>query len=438
MAPFLSRRSSLDPSNSVRKAVQFARSRDPSSNRFAVPGSPGEVRPFRILVVEDSELDFELLLATLRREHVEVEAHRVETRAQLQQALDEHDWDAVIADHQLPSFSGAEALRVVRATGRILPFLVVSGTIGEEAAVAAMRNGADDYLIKGRLARLAPALLNALSLAQARRENRQASIALQRSEQQLRDLYAHLETAVEEERAEIAREVHDDVGGMLTALRFDLSWIERHGDAASAERAHHAMNTLAQVMQTAQRIQRNLRPPVLDAGLLDALAWQVSEFRRSTGIDVTFEHNVGDALAIDEARAMTVYRTLQESLTNVAKHAAATAVRVDLIVGAGQLSLEITDDGVGLKAIDLERPGSFGLKGLAERALHVGGWFEISPGERGTCALLSMPLPSARPAAASKATMPTPTPTPAPIPTPSMPSTAPAAAPAPAPAGTAR
>lgn len=350
-----------------------------------------EARPFRILVVEDSELDYELLVATLKRERLNVSARRVQTRSELQRCLDESDWDAVIADNQLPSFSGLEALQVVRATGRTLPFLIVSGTIGEEAAVAAMRSGADDYLVKGRLARLAPALLNALSLAQARQERQRAAHALAQSERTLRELYAHLENVVDEERASIAREVHDDVGGMLTTLRFDLSWIERNGDEASAVRARHAMQTLAGVMQTAQRIQRNLHPPVLDSGILDAIHWQVGEFRRSCGIAVHFSHNVA-SIDLDKTRAMTVYRTLQESLTNIARHAHATSVRIDLIADADHLSLEISDDGVGLDASRLAKRGSFGLRGLAERARRADGWIDVSSGERGTCVLLSLPL----------------------------------------------
>jgi len=348
-------------------------------------------RPFRLLVLEDSELDYELLTATLARDGLAVAARRIETRVQLLEALAHGPWDAMIADHQLPTFSGTEAVQLVRSVDRILPFLIVSGTLGEEAAVAAMRNGADDYLVKGRLARLSPALLNAISLAQARRERERAARALERSEQRLHELYVHLQTVVDDERAAIAREIHDDVGGMLTTLRLDLSWIERNGDAASVERARHALQTVVGVMQSAQRIQRNLRPPVLDAGLLEAMNWQVAEFRRSTGIDLEFSHNV-PALELDETRAMTVYRTLQEALTNVARHAGACAVRVDLIVTGGELSLEIADDGVGLAPQALEKTSSFGLRGLSERARKVGGWIDVSAGERGTCVLLSMPL----------------------------------------------
>lgn len=355
-----------------------------------------------MLVVEDSELDYELLLATFAREQLAVEARRVETREQLVAALAEAQWSAVISDHHLPGFSGTEALQIVRSGDRILPFIIVSGMIGEDAAVTAMRNGADDYLVKGRLARLVPALLNALSAAEARRERARTALALEASQHRLRELLTHLDAVVDEERAGIAREVHDDIGGTLTALRFDLSWIERNGDARSATRARHAIETLGQAMQAAQRIQRNLRPPVLDAGLLEALAWQIDEFRRRTGIAVDFSSNV-ETLALDAELAMTVYRTLQEALTNVVKHAAAASVRVGLIAGAGQLSLEIADDGVGLRSTDLDKPASFGLRGLAERAQRAGGWLDASPAALGTCLLLSLPLAPPRALAAERA-----------------------------------
>ena len=354
----------------------------------APPESP---QPIRLLVVEDSQVDYELLLATLAHERLHVTARRIEERDELIHALAEARWDAIISDHHLPRFSSTEALQVVRASGLNLPFIIVSGLIGEETAVAAMRDGADDFLVKGRLARLAPALLNALAAAEARRERLRTARELEQSQQRLRELLAHLDTVVDEERGAIAREIHDDVGGLLTALRFDLSWIERSGEERSAERARYAKQTLTQAMQATQRIQRNLRPPVLDAGLLEALHWQIEDFRRRTGIAVAFSSNV-EALALGTVTAMTVYRTLQEALTNVTKHAQASSVRVGLVVGANELSLEVADEGVGLRSPDLDKPASFGLRGLLERAARAGGWLDVSPGARGTCVLLSLPI----------------------------------------------
>ena len=354
------------------------------------PGDP-QATPIRLLVVEDSELDFELLLRSLRRQHLEPQALRVEDAAALRSALAAGPWDAVVSDHHLPSFSSGEALRLVREHDPALPFVIVSGTIGEDAAVAAMQAGADDYLIKGRLARLGPALRNAMSSAGARREHEAARRALADSERRLRELADHLQQAVEAERAAIAREVHDDVGGMLTALRFDIAWIERHGDEPVRARARQGLDTLNQAVLAVQRLLRNLRPPALEAGLVDALEVLVDQFQRRTGIATRFTHN-RDRVEVGEPVALTVYRVAQESLTNVAKHAQAQRARVDLFVGDDTLSLEVSDDGIGLRPGDVDKPGSFGLRGLTERVRQVDGWLEVAVGEARGAVMLTIPL----------------------------------------------
>jgi len=344
----------------------------------------------RILVVEDSPEDFDLLVATLGHQGLNVDCVRVEDAESMTAALAEPGWDAVISDHHLPRFSSTEALQTMLDAGLHLPFLIVSGAIGEDAAVAAMRAGADDYLIKGRLARLGPALTNAMRAAESRRERQRAERALRASEQRLHELSAHLQRVVEEERKAIAREIHDEVGGMLTALRFDLSWIERNGEGAIAQRASQALGTLKIAQQASQQIMRNLRPPVLDAGIVPALDWQLAEFRKRTGCAARLRANT-DHVALSDDVAMTVYRTLQEALTNVVKHSGATRVDVDLVVREGMLSLEILDDGRGIGSADLEKSMSYGLRGLAERARAVDGWLEVAPGRSGTALLLTVP-----------------------------------------------
>lgn len=344
----------------------------------------------RILVVEDFEPDYELLSMTLGRQGIAAHCLRVEDGESMAAALQSGHWDAVISDHQLPRFSSFEALATLRASGRMLPFIIVSGTIGEDVAVEAMRAGADDYLIKGRLTRLGAALRRALADAQTRRERLQAQAALRESEARLRALSAHLQTAVENERKAIAREIHDDIGGMLTALRFDLSWIVRRSSDERVERARQAIDTLDQIMLASQRIMRSLRPPVLEAGIVAALEWQAAQFRKRTGIACRFSSSV-ERVTIDEEAAVTIYRTVQEALTNVVKHAQATRVSMDLVLRNGLLSLEITDDGCGLTAADLQKITSFGLRGLAERSHAAGGWLDVLPAARGTTVLLTMP-----------------------------------------------
>lgn len=357
----------------------------------APPSADTAARSLRLLVVEDSELDHELLLRALRRQGFEPDALRVEDGAALEAALRKGPWDAVISDHHLPRFSSGEALRTVRASGLDLPFIIVSGLIGEDAAVAALQAGADDYLVKGRLARLGPALRNAIAAAAVRRERSTAQQALAASEQRLRALADHLQQAVEAERAAIARDVHDDVGGMLTALRFDLSWIARHGDAPTRARAHQGLETLDQAVAAVQRLLHDLRPPALEAGLVAALEFLVTQFRSRTGIDARFSSN-RERIELAEPLAITVYRVAQESLTNVAKHSGARHARLDLLVSGETLSLEVTDDGVGIRASELDKPGSFGLRGLTERVRQVHGWLEVAADARRGAVMLTIPL----------------------------------------------
>ena len=131
----------------------------------------------------------------------------------------------------MPGFSGLVALELLKASTRDVPFILVSGEIGEDTAVEAMRHGAADYLQKNHLARLVPALLHAVDAAETRRARVKADRDLVASKQRLHELAQHLQTSVELERAAIAREIHDDVGGSLTALKFDLAWIARHSSA---------------------------------------------------------------------------------------------------------------------------------------------------------------------------------------------------------------
>ena len=345
----------------------------------------------RLLVIEDSLLDYEMLLATLALQGVAARAERVEDAAGLQEALARERWDLVISDHQMPAFSSGEALAVVRAQDAPPPFIIVSGVLGEEAAVEAMRRGADDFLLKGRLARLAVAVRNALAAAQARRDSVEAQERLRASREQLRNLSQRLQTVADEERAALARELHDDVGGTLTAVRFDLESLHRHLAPEPLARLRRAEEALAQASEAARRLMHGLRPPSLDAGLAAALQYQVRAFRERHGLQVDFACS-GTERTLPEPLAMAVFRTCQEALTNIAKHAGPARIAIDLHFGAGAVSLEVGDDGRGLEPGALHKPGALGLRGLAERARASGGALDVASGEAGTTLLLWLPL----------------------------------------------
>ncbi|MDE2081564.1 MAG: response regulator [Burkholderiales bacterium] len=367
------------------------------------PAAAGRVR---LLHLEDSEPDHALVLAQLRRSGLQVDARRIETRAEFEAALEQR-WDLVLSDYHLPGFTGLQALQLLRARAAALPaapplpFVLVSGQIGEDTAVEAMRNGAADYLLKNNLARLAPAIEHAIDAARTQRARLAADRELQASRRRLSELAQHLQTSVEAERHAIAREIHDDVGGSLTALKFDLDWIRRHAaDPAVEQRALAALETVTNAIESSQRIMQNLRPAILEQGLVAALQWMSLRFEKRTGIVCELRAGGGfqrEAVALPAGVALVAYRTAQEALTNVSKHAHAGRVAVDLALSAGVLSLEISDDGRGLSPADLAKARSFGIRGLHERASTVGGWIDLSSGAAGTTLILSVPLQGAAP-----------------------------------------
>lgn len=353
--------------------------------------TPALQREIKVLHLEDSELDHELAVAHLRRDGLRVQVFRVETREQFERALLE-PWDVVLSDYNLPGFTGVQALGWMQQRGLAWPFILISGEIGEETAVEAMRSGAADYVLKDNMARLAPAMERAIAVHETQRAREAADRELQASRQRLSALAQHLQTSIERERAAIAREIHDEVGGSLTALKFEIDWIRRHvPDPEVQRRVQLTLETVTQAIEATQRVMHNLRPAILDQGLLPALQWLSQGFSRRTGIECALRAP-RQPLQLPAGIALVAWRTAQEALTNVSKHAQAQRVEIDLSASAGVLQLEIHDDGRGLTPQDLAKAQSFGIRGLHERASTVDGWIDLTSDGRGTTLILSVPL----------------------------------------------
>ena len=241
-------------------------------------------------------------------------------------------------------------------------------------------------------------LLHAIEAAETRRARQRADLELGVSKQRLHELAQHLQTSVEMERAAIAREIHDDVGGSLTALKFDLAWIARHTDEPQVQaRVNGALETVTLAIEASQRIMHNLRPAILEQGLVAALQWMAARFERRTGVGCqlrTPQFAREQLQMLPAGVPLVAYRTAQEALTNISKHAHATRAQVDLTVAGHVLSLEVSDNGRGLSQEDLSKTRSFGIRGLRERAAQVGGWVDLASGPGGTTIILSVPLSS--------------------------------------------
>ena len=178
-------------------------------------------------------------------------------------------------------------------------------------------------------------------------------------------------------------------------MKFDLAWIGRHAaEDGLREHAGTATEMLQHAIDAAQRLMMNLRPPVLDQGLVAAVRWLAETFERRTRIPVRVTAS-REALDVPPALQLVAYRTAQEALTNVQKHAQAGQVRIDLSDHEDVLTLEVTDDGRGMAPEMRKKPRSFGLQGLQERARRAGGWMDISsrPGH-GTSVIMTVPLTS--------------------------------------------
>ena len=627
--------------------------------RSAAPPPYDAAAAVRILFVEDSEDDLELMQRTLHNSGFPVAdgTIRVDTEAGMRAALAAGQWDVVISDYRMPRFSAHAALSLLKATGMAIPFLVVSGAVGEDVAVQAMRDGADDYVMKHNLSRLPAALALALERASIRRQHQHAQQRLHASENYLRTLFttapiaiiafdkehqislfnpaalalfpqlsallgrhpaltsednqqilqrfnqlmqsgetfsqrpvqwnfghgrkadllvsaaplrpdgtgaagavlfaldvseqkkaeaaqresesrvaaisanlpgvlfrlvyepdtgttsfpymspgaaslfgmapeqfvtdparfmnlfdaasqeqiraavaaalasgtalhgdwrirrpdateawiqisasvqqtasgggfafdgvitdlsaqklaqadltqsreelrrltAHMETLKESERREVAREIHDDIGSTLAGLKANVAWLHKRigDDSEAAARLLDMSGLIDGAVQSANRIISSLRPGILDFGIGAALDWQVTEFGNRMGFAASFKTNQED-VTMDLVHSTVLFRVLQEALTNIAKHAHASSVAVEMFANSGSVNLEIRDDGIGLQEADKTKSTSFGLRGMLERVRAIGGWLDISasPGA-GTTLMVSVPRRDSAPA----------------------------------------
>ncbi len=262
----------------------------------------------------------------------------------------------------------------------------------EAASVDVMRSGVSECVSKENFHRLGYVLQKLLEVWEARNAKILADAALVVSRNQLLRLTQQLHTRIEEERTAVSREIHDDIGGALAAVKFDLAWIARRTtDVDVKDRVQQATSTLQLALEASQRIMLNLRPAILDEGLVPALQWLVDTFLKRTQVEVVFR--CGKEMMNLPAEVQTVaFSVVREALTNVVKHACADRVLVDVSDQEGILTIEVTDNGRGLAHNALHKEASFGLLGLRERAQSVGGWLDVSDQSPGVSVTLSVPL----------------------------------------------
>ncbi|MGH9254600.1 MAG: ATP-binding protein [Vicinamibacterales bacterium] len=377
--------------------------------------------PLRILYLEDDPADVRLIQDTLRVDGIAAEVAIVDDGKALEGALARNAYDLILADYALPTFDGAQALAISRALRPDIPFIFVTGALGDERAVQMLRNGATDYVLKDRLPGLAPAIRRATTEAKERALRQQAEEALHRAHDELeqkvrertrelsekevelrtrgetlRALSAALLTAQEDERRRIARDLHDDVVQQLALLSIEIGTLA--GDLPASTdglptRLRALQKQLVQVTHDVRRVSYGLHSSMIeDLGLSTALEALCEEFERVRGIHVQFDGDIDD-VTVPATTASVFYRIAQESITNAAQHAQAREVHIELQRTGDTIELLVADDGAGFIPEQAGGHGGLGLVNMRERMRLVNGTLSVTsqPG-RGTTIRASVPL----------------------------------------------
>jgi signal transduction histidine kinase len=359
-------------------------------------------KPINILLLEDNAADAQLLELMFQRGGLGVAIRRVERKSDFVRELERQPLDIILSDYALPAFDGLAALAIARVKRPDVPFLFVTGTMGEEVAIETLKKGATDYVLKTRLSRLVPSVHRALGEAQERSERRRAVQQLRESHEQLRALSAHLQTVREDERTRIAREVHDELGQALTGLKLDLSRLGHPQPRVPRSHTGKIKSLVARIdaiIRTVRRIATELRPGILDdLGLVAAIEWQANDFQSRTGIQCIVRTSLPEKSGLSAELNTAFFRIFQETLTNVIRHADALLVDVQLRKEPGHVVLEVRDNGRGITDTEISGAASLGLRGMRERAALLGGEVAIRGVPReGTTVTVWIPLGRAAP-----------------------------------------
>ena len=248
------------------------------------------------------------------------------------------------------------------------------------------------------LSRLANNLSFAIKALRNKKEKSETETALQLSNSQYRQLSSHLQSIREEERTSIAREIHDVLGQQMTAFKYDLAWLSKkktYDDPTILEKIHTMNKSVDETIQSIRKISSELRPRILDdLGLNAAIEWFITSFEKNTGIKCTLNSTL-EGLKIEKLKSITIYRILQEALTNVARHSKASSVQINATFLNNEIHLEIQDNGIGITEINHSNFNSLGLLGMNERANMINGVLIINGiNNIGTSIVLRVPIES--------------------------------------------
>jgi signal transduction histidine kinase len=383
----------------------------------------------KVLLVNDDAASLLALASLLAQQGEGYEVISARSGEEALRHVLKHDFAVILLDVSMPGMDGFETAEAIHSHPRsaAVPIIFVTAHYADEMhRLKAYQRGAVDYLFTPIIPKILQTKvavfvelakknlqlqhqkleLEALNseLQEQRRqdlehlnERRLAEQALRQSQEELRQLASYQERIKEDERKRIAREIHDELGQNLLALRIDVAMLHARTGTSHPKlnkKVHSVLDHIDSTMKAMRAIINNLRPTVLDLGLSAAIEWQVKEFQRRTGIACELQL-VEKELVVDDTRATALFRILQESLNNVFRHARATKARIDVQRREGRLVMTVADNGVGIFPGCRRKANSFGLVGIKERISTLGGEFRIDTGEdAGTALTVSIPVAS--------------------------------------------
>ena len=392
---------------------------------FLAAGKSSVFTPKVLLVNDDSASLLALSSLLTDRNGYEVITARSGEEA-LRHVLN-HDFAVILLDVSMPSMDGFETAEAIHSHPRSasVPIIFVTAHYADEMhRLKGYQKGAVDYLFTPIIPQILQTKVSVfVELAkknlqlqhqkqeletlnadlQAQRvadlqhinERKLAEEALRQSQEELRQLASYQERIKEDERKRIAREIHDELGQNLLALRIDIAMLHARTTNTHPRlnrKVHAVLDQIDSTMKAMRAIINNLRPTVLDLGLNAAIEWQVKEFQRRTGIECELLISE-DEIVVDDGRATALFRILQESLNNVFRHARATKTRIEVQQADDTLLMRVVDNGVGIFPGCRRKANSFGLVGIKERVSTLGGELSIdTQKDKGTSLMVTIPV----------------------------------------------
>jgi len=343
----------------------------------------------RILVVDDDTRSLMAMQELLRSPGQSIVV--ASSGAAALKHVQSEDFAVILLDARMPVVDGFETARKIREfeRSRHTPIIFLTGAYEDPPSMfRGYEAGAVDYIVKP----LVPEILKSKIAVFVELYNKNAY---------LRALAMRLQSVQEDEQRRIARDIHDELGQALTALKMDLSWLSNRLPAGSEplqQKAKTMSGLIDGMVRTVREVSARLRPEVLDElGLVAAIKWQARDFEVRAGIRCKVDAPVED-LAIDLACATAVFRVFQELLTNVARHAPANQVDVSLHMLDSNVQLEVRDNGRGIRDAEIRNPASLGLLGMRERVVAFGGRVKLEArGSGGTRATVTIPIEACLP-----------------------------------------